>query len=364
MIIPFVDLKKQYLSIKAEIDSAIASVIDKTAFIGGGGNPFVKEFEENFASYIGVNYFISCANGTDSIEILLKVMGIGYGDEVIVPANSWISTSEAVSNIGAKSVFVDIDEATYLINPSLIEEKITNKTKAIIPVHLYGCPADMDPIMAIAQKHNLKVIEDCAQAHGAEYKGKKVGTIGTASSFSFYPGKNLGAYGDAGGMATNNEEIAIKAKMISNHGQLKKHDHKLEGRNSRMDGIQAAILNVKLKYLKEENEKRRAVAVKYKKYLSENGIIHPIEPSYAKHVYHLYVIRVKQRQKLIGSLTKANIQTAIHYPCPLPFLVPYQSEKNKPENFPISNKIKDEILSLPMFPELNDDQIKHVCDHL
>jgi len=364
MEIPFVDLKQQYLSLKSEIDPAIAAVIEKTAFIGGSGNSFVKQFEEDFAAFLGVENFISCANGTDSIEILLKAFGIGPGHEVIVPAISWISTSEAVSNIGALPVFVDVSEDTLLIDINKIEEKIGPNTKAIIPVHLYGAACDMDAILSLAKKHNLVVIEDCAQAHGARFNGKLVGTIGDASSFSFYPGKNLGAYGDAGGMYAKDASVALKARSIANHGQIKKHEHIMEGRNSRMDGIQAAVLSVKLKYLDKNNEARRGVAKMYASALPDTNVTLPIEAADTQHVYHLYVIKVNNRTQVIERLTKAGIQTAIHYPTPLPFLPPYACEKNKPELFPVAHNVMGKILSIPMFPEMSESQVNYVCEHL
>ena len=262
-------MKIQYESIKSEIDKSIKEVLVNTSFIGG---EIVTEFETNFKKYIGVNYCISCANGTDSIEILLKALDIGKGDEVIVPAISWISTSEAVSSVGGKPVFVDIDPDYYTIDLNKIEKVITNKTKAIIPVHLYGQPVDMIKLMAIAKKHNLKVIEDCAQAHGAEFKSKKIGSFGDCASFSFYPGKNLGAYGDAGAMVTNDSKVAEKARMIANHGQKEKHKHIIEGRNSRMDSIHAAVLNVKLKYLDSWTSRRIEIALKYNSLLSKFSI--------------------------------------------------------------------------------------------
>jgi dTDP-4-amino-4,6-dideoxygalactose transaminase len=362
MKIPFVDLKAQYLSMKEEIDQAIQSVINDTAFIGGRGNKYINTFEENFASYIGVKNCISCANGTDSIEILLKAVGVGKGDEVIVPALSWISTSEAVGNVGAVPVFVDIHPDYYTIDASLIEQKVTSKTKAIIPVHLYGLPADMDSIMTIANRHHLFVIEDCAQAHGALYKGLKVGSIGHASSFSFYPGKNLGAYGDAGAMLTNDDSIEKKARMLSNHGQIQKHQHLIEGRNSRMDGIQAAILNAKLPYLEKWTSTRIKNAETYKKYFSGSPILLPSVPSSSRHVFHLFVIQAEEREKMMSGLKSKGIETSIHYPMPLPLLPPYKSNLVRIEDFHIAVKTCRRILSLPMYAELEENQIEFICE--
>ena len=365
MEVQFADIKRQYQSIKNEVDKVIAEVIENTAFIGGSGNKYVNEFEGIFAKFMGYDSFVACANGTDSIEILLKAAGIGIGDEVIVPALSWISTSEAVSSIGAKPVFVDIEENTFTIDTSKIEAKITKNTKAIIPVHLYGCPVEMDPLMELAKKYQLFVLEDCAQAHGAMYKNQLVGTIGHAASFSFYPGKNLGAYGDAGGMWAKDQNRLSTARMISNHGQLKKHQHVLEGRNSRMDGIQAAVLSVKVKYLNDWNNKRRENALLYNQLLKETAVILPVEPPDTKHVYHLYVIRSKNREALIKFLAGKNIHTAIHYPCPLPFLEPYnKSGQYTAKDFPVAFKIKDEIVSIPMFPELTKNEIEYVVEQI
>ncbi|MGA2296787.1 MAG: DegT/DnrJ/EryC1/StrS family aminotransferase [FCB group bacterium] len=358
-MIPFVDLQAQYKNIKSEIDDAIADVISDTAFISG---KYAAKFEEEFAAYLGIKSCVGCGNGTDAIEILLKSFNVGIGDEVIVPAHSWISTSEAVSNVGAKPVFVDIHPDYYTIDVSKIEGKITSKTRAIIPVHLFGLPAEMDEIMKIAQKHKLIVIEDAAQAHGAEYKGKKVGTIGDAAIFSFYPGKNLGAYGDAGCMVTNNEEIATKARMLANHGQLVKHEHKFEGRNSRLDGIQAAILSVKLPYLDKWNEARRLHAELYCKLLSLKNVKLPSAPAYSKHVYHVFAIQVENRTELIARFKAAGIETLIHYPTPLPFLEAYRHLGHKIDDFPVVSGYTDKLLSLPMFPELTEKQIESVCE--
>jgi len=361
MDIPFVDLKAQYLGLKSELDAAISSVINETAFIGGSSNKYVTGFEDAFATYLGINHCIGCANGTDAIEILLQAAGIGAGDEVIVPAVSWISTSEAVTNVGATPVFVDIEEKYHTIDAELIEDKLTSNTRAIIPVHLYGCPVNMGQIMAIAEKFNLFVLEDAAQAHGATYEGARVGTIGHAASFSFYPGKNLGAYGDAGGMVTNDPEIARKARMIANHGQLQKHDHQMEGRNSRMDGIQAAVLNVKLNYIDSWSDLRREKASIYRKRITASTIAFPTDVEYGDHVYHLFVIKTEGRDELRNELMAKGVQTAIHYPKPLPSLKPY-AETHNPENFPVANKMKDKILSLPLYPEMPVEHVDYVSD--
>lgn len=359
MNIPFVDLYAQYQNIKPDIDNAIERVIANTSFIGGEE---VSRFEEEFADFLGIRYCISCANGTDSIEILLQAMGIGPGDEVIVPSISWISTSEAVSNIGAVPVFVDIDPRFFTIDVSLIESAISEKTKAIIPVHLYGHPANMTAIVQIAKKHGLKVLEDAAQAHGAEWENKKTGTLGDAASFSFYPGKNLGAYGDAGAMVTDDEEIAEKARLIARHGQKEKHTHLIEGRNSRMDGIQAAILRAKLPYLQEWTQARLALAAEYGQFITNINIVKPLIQSGAKHVFHLYVIQTDQRTKLQKELNNKSVQTSIHYPTPLPFLPCYAHRQFQTSDFPEAYKLQSRILSLPIYPELPQKAIKIIAD--
>ena len=359
MKVPFVDLKAQYLSIKAEMDSAIQKVIDNTAFVGGR---ILKDFEEAFAGYCGVAHAVGCANGTDAIEIALKAMGIKPGDEVIVPACTWISSAEAVSAVGAIPVFADVLPGLYTIDPEDIDRKVTARTRAIIPVHLYGLPAEMDEIMQVANQHGLKVMEDCAQAHGATYKGKKTGTFGDAASFSFYPGKNLGAYGDGGAMITNDDGIAETMRMICNHGQQGKHNHLMEGRNSRLDGIQAAVLKVKLNHIEKWTTARNNHARYYNEKLKDTHLITPTLPDYSLHVFHLYVVQVENREYIIKLLAENGITTGIHYPTPLPYLKAYEKYGHQPEDFPVAYRQKDKILSLPMFPELTRPQIDYVCE--
>ncbi len=361
--IPLVDLRRQYLSIKNEIDKAMAEVVAESAFIGG---KYVKSFEARFAEYCGVKYCVGVGNGTDALFIALKVFDIGPNDEVIVPANSFIATSEAITMSGASVVFVDINPMSYNIDTSKIEDKITSRTKAIIPVHLYGQPADMDPILKTAKKHSLAIIEDAAQAHGAIYKRRQIGSIGDVACFSFYPGKNLGAYGDAGAIVTNDEELALKASMIANHGRTEKYDHQLEGVNSRLDGLQAAILNVKLRRLPEWTEARRKTAYLYNEYLKDTMLITPVEIESVKAVYHLYVVRVERglRQRLRDHLQSGGIATGIHYPIALPNLKAYEHLNHDENDFPEASKASKEILSLPMFPELEEPLIEYIAEKI
>jgi len=361
MTIQLVDLKAQYEMIKDDIDAAIKDVVSTTAFIGG---QHVKKFEESFAAFCNAKYCIGVGNGTDALFIALKALGIGSGDEVITVANTFIATSEAITQAGARVVFVDIDPKTYNIDTAKIEAKITSKTKAIIPVHLYGQPADMDPILALAKKHNLKIVEDCAQAHGAVYKGRTIGSIGDMACFSFYPGKNLGAYGDAGAIVTSDETLAKKARMFANHGRIDKYDHEIEGINSRLDGLQAAILGVKLKHLDKWSEERRKNAYLYNEHLKNTELVTPFELVDVKCVYHLYVVRTKKesRQKFQDHLNSKGIATGIHYPIALPNLKAYAYLKHTANDFSEAAKASQEIVSLPMFPELTIDNIAYIAN--
>ena len=361
MNIPFVDLKMQYRTIKSEIDNAISDVISKTAFVGG---PFGKSFEEEFSRFCNVKHCIGVGNGTDALFIALKALDIGEGDEVITAANSFIATSEAITRTGAKVVFVDINPRTYNIDVEKIEDKITPKTRAIIPVHLYGQPADMDSILELGKKHHIKIVEDAAQAHGAVYKECNIGSMGDIACFSFYPGKNLGAYGDGGAIVTNDEDHAAKTRMFSNHGRHDKYNHEIEGVNSRLDGVQAAILSVKLKYLPAWNQKRRKNAYLYNDLLKDTGLVTPIEIDDVVPVYHLYVVRVidGSRQKLQEHLKSKGIATGIHYPIALPNLKAYFYLNHSESDFPEATKASKEILSLPMFPELSEEQIQYIVE--
>jgi len=362
MKIPLVDLKIQYEMIKEEVNEAIKRVLESTQFILGEE---VAKFEEDFARFCGTKYCVGVNSGTDAIYLALRALNIGEGDEVITVSHTFIGTVEPIGMVGAKPVFVDIDPDTYIIDVQKIEKVITEKTKVIIPVHLYGQPADMQLIMEIAKKYNLKIVEDCAQAHGAEYGGKKVGTIGDIGCFSFFPGKNLGAYGDGGAVVTNNEEIFKKVKMLRNHGRLKKYEHEFEGVNSRLDNLQAAILRVKLKYLDKWTKRRIEKAKVYDELLKDTDkiVIPKILPG-AKHVYHLYVIRIKERDKIQQKLKEKGIATGIHYPIPLHLQPAYKHLGYKTGDFPVTEKICKEILSLPIFPELQREQQEYIVENL
>jgi len=363
MKVPFVDLKAQYDSIKDKIGNAIAEVINNTAFVGGA---FVKQFEDNFAEFCGVKNCIGVGNGTDALFISLKALGIGNGDEVITAANSFIATSEAITMAGAKVVFADINPKTYNMDVDNIESKISARTKAIIPVHLYGQPVDLDSVFQLAKKHDLRIIEDAAQAHGAIYKGRKIGSLGDIACFSFYPGKNLGAYGDAGAIVTNDETLAARVRMFANHGRMDKYNHKIEGVNSRLDGLQAAILNVKLKHLPEWSERRRSNAHYYNELLVGADVVTPTEMDDVKAVYHLYVVRINKdkRQALQDHLKSNGIATGIHYPIALPNLKAYAYLHHNENDFPNASKASYEILSLPMYPELQESQIEYIAEKI
>ncbi|MDA8808815.1 DegT/DnrJ/EryC1/StrS family aminotransferase [Gammaproteobacteria bacterium] len=362
MKIKFVDLKKQYISIKYEIDTAISEVIENTAFIRGEN---VDTFENNFSKLYDNFECVSCANGTDAIYIALKALGIKPGDEVIVPAHTWISTSETVTQAGGKVVFCDIDSESYTINTQNIEGLITNKTVGIIPVHLYGNAADMENISDIALRNNLWVIEDCAQAHLTTFKDRLVGTFGDIATFSFYPGKNLGAYGDAGCVLTGNVKLANYMKMYARHGGLTKGEHVIEGINSRMDGIQAAVLNVKLKYLEKWTEMRRSVAAKYLQELADIPSIKlPAISSSTNSSWHLFVIYSDRRDELKKFLSERGVETVINYPTSLPFLEAYAYLGHSSVDFPVAHEHQGKILSLPVYPELKDAEISYIASQI
>ena len=360
MKVPFVDLHTQYLSIKAEIDSAMAEVIAQSAFIRG---KHVDAFEQAWAELLKVKHCISCANGTDALYVVMRGLGVRPGNEVITTAHSWIATSETITQAGGRVVFCDTEEDTFNIDPRLIEAKITKATVGIIPVHLCGQPADMDEIMVIARKHNLWVIEDCAQAHLATYKGRLVGTFGNAATFSFYPGKNLGAYGDAGCIVTNDDALADWTATFARHGG--KGEHVMEGINSRMDGLQAAILNVKLPHLPAWTTARRRVAARYNELLSGiDNLTTPKVGDERSHVYHLYVIATDKRDALKKALADSEITTSLNYPKALPFYPAYAYLAQKPADFPTAYYNQSRILSLPIFPEMTDVMIEYVADNI
>lgn len=361
MKVPFVDLKTQYESIRNEIINELDEVCKNTSFILG---PFVKNFEENFAKFIGTKHALGLNSGTSADQLAIQAL-IKPGDEVITTSNTFIATSEAITAAGGKVVFVEIDEKSYNMDPVMLEQAITHKTKVIVPVHLFGQPADMDPILEIAKKHGIYVIEDAAQAHGAEYNGKRIGAIGDAAAFSFYPGKNLGAYGEAGAVTTNSDEIANYIKLYRDHGSHEKYVHEIEGGNMRMEGFQGAVLNIKLKYIEEWTDARRRNAHYYSELLQNlNGIISPEELPNVRHVYHLYVIRVKNREKLQQFLSERGIASGYHYKYPLHLQKAYKHLGYKKGDLPITEKVMEDILSLPMYPELSTQQVEYVVDNI
>jgi len=368
MNIPFLDLKAQYKTIKDEVLPEINDVLDNTAYVLGKK---VQAFEQAFAQAHNSKYCYGVSSGTDGNHMVLWALGIGPGDEVIIPANTFIATAWGATLCGATPVFVDCHSESYNIDPSKVEASITPKTKAIVAVHLYGQPADMDPLIEIAKKHNIILVEDCAQSHIAEYKGKRVGALGYASSFSFYPGKNLGAYGEGGAVMTDNEELAKKFKMIRDHGAEQKYYHQMFGHNYRMEGIQGAVLGVKLRHLYDWTNGRRRVAKKYYELLKDvESLILPKEMDYAKHVYHLFVVQVKSldnnqrtvvRDELQKFLGENGIATGLHYPIPLHLQPCFSHLGYKRGDFPVTEALAEQGLSLPMYPEMTDEQIEYVC---
>jgi dTDP-4-amino-4,6-dideoxygalactose transaminase len=362
MNIPFIDFKKLHEPIKKETDTAIQAVIDNNAFIMGKA---VSDFETEFAKAHDVKHCIAVSSGTDANHLVLWGLGLQNGDEVIIPANTFIATAWGATLCGATPVFVDCEPDSYNINYKKIEEKITSKTKAIVAVHLYGQPADMDEIRKIADKHNIYLVEDAAQSHLAKYKEKMAGGLSIAASFSFYPGKNLGAFGEGGAVTTNDDELAKKLRMIRDHGSEKKYYHEYYGHNYRMEGIQGAVLGVKIKYLDEWTNKRRTAAKKYKEVLKDIGqICLPDEMSYARHVYHLYVITTPERDRLQQFLQENGIASGLHYPVPLHFQKCFEHLGYKKGDFPVAEKLADECLSLPMFPDLSTEQIEYTGEKI
>jgi dTDP-4-amino-4,6-dideoxygalactose transaminase len=368
-MIPFVDLQAQYRAIKREVDEAIGRVVESAVFVLGRE---VEAFEEAFAAYLGAKFCVGVNSGTAAIQLAVTACGVGAGDEVLVPANTFFATAEAVSTAGATPVFVDADPVSYNIDPDKIEAAITPRTRAIIPVHLYGQAADLDRVFEIAARHDLSVIEDAAQAHGSLYKGRRVGAFGRANCFSFYPGKNLGAYGEGGAVVTDDAEVARRVRLLRDHGSERKYRHDIVGYNFRLEAIQGAVLNVKLKYLDGWNDLRRAHAARYRELLSDLGgdaetamggaLTLPQELPYARHIYHLYVVQTEARDGLQKHLTAAGIQTGIHYPVPVHLQPAYASLGHQAGDFPETESQAARLLSLPMFPELTGAQIERVAE--
>jgi len=360
--VPLVDLRAQYQSIREEIDAAIRGVLNRARFIGG--EP-VRRFEERFAAFCEAKSAVGVGNGTDALFLALKALGVGRGDEVVVPAFTFIATSEAVTATGARPLFADVQRDTGNLDPEAFRSAITPRTKAVIPVHLYGRPANMSSILDIADRHGIAVVEDAAQAHGARDDGRRVGSIGTLACFSFYPGKNLGAYGDAGAVVTNDDALAKKARILRDHGRTEKYVHRIEGYNSRLDTLQAAILNVKLGHLEEWNRRREQVAARYRDLLSDVEGVRMLAPAAEKeHVYHLFVVCVKNRDEVLRRLADRGISAGVHYPLPLHLQPAYRSFGHKAGEFPVAEELASEVLSLPMYPELTEVQQDYVVQEL
>lgn len=357
MKIPFVDLKSQYHAIAGEVNSAITDVLENTDFILGRA---VEQFEEEFAAYCETTYAIGVDSGYSALELIVRAYDIGPGDEVITAANTFVATALAISNTGATPVLVDADPHSYNLDPTKLEAAITPRTKAIMPVHLYGQPVEMNPILAIARKHDLKVIEDAAQGHGGRYKGQAVGNLGDAAGFSFYPGKNLGAYGDGGAITTNDPILADKIRLLRNLGQRAKYNHEIKGFNRRLDTMQAAILRVKLSKLDRWNVERRRAASEYTRGLQGLPVVTPTCPSYIEPVYHLYVIQTEDRATLQESLTAAGIATGLHYPKPIHLQPAFAELGYQPGDFPVAEALAEKILSLPIFPELTNEAVAYI----
>jgi dTDP-4-amino-4,6-dideoxygalactose transaminase len=358
--VPFLDLEAHHSPLRAEFDEAIRAVIDQNAFAGG---PVVSEFEGEFAAFCDSRFAIGLGSGTEALWLSLLACGIGSGDEVITVPSTFMATAEAITYAGATPVFVDVDDRTYTMDPAQLEQALTPRTKAIVPVHLFGQAADMDPILAFGRQHGLYVVEDAAQAHGTLYKGQKAGSIGDLGCFSFYPGKNLGAFGEAGAVVTNDQRLDEKIRILRDHGQVRKYHHTMVGWNCRMDGIQAAVLRVKLRHLDHNNQSRRRHAKQYNHSLAElEELTTPYEDAYGQHVYHIYAVRVSGRDEVMRSLEEKGIGCGIHYPVPVHLQKAYRGLGHAPGAFPVSERTATEFLSLPMFPELTEKQIQLVTD--
>jgi len=361
MKVPFVDIQTQYQSIKTQIDTVISNVLNNSDFILGQA---VENFEEAFARYCETTCAVGVDSGFSALELILRAYSIGPGDEVLTAANTFIATALSISTCGARPVFVDVDPQTYNLDPARLEEAITPATKAVIPVHLYGQPADMDPILEIAHRYNLKVIEDACQAHGARYKGKRTGALGDAAAFSLYPTKNLGAYGDGGVVVTGDALLAERIRLLRNLGQESKNCHQIKGYNRRLDSLQAAIIGAKLPFLDQWNAERRRAAACYDELLADMPVSTPITAPWAEHVYHLYVIQVEERDALQANLAKAGISTAVHYPVPIHLQPAFQELGYRQGDFPVAEELAGQILSLPMYPELEQKTINQITRSL
>jgi dTDP-4-amino-4,6-dideoxygalactose transaminase len=362
MTIPFVDLRAQHDSIRDEIDAAIAAVINRGDFVAGRD---VAAFEAEWAAYCHTAHAVAVSNGTDALHLALRALGVGPGDEVIIPAHTFIATAEATTMVGATPVLVDIDPATYTIDPAAVERAITPRTRAVIPVHLYGLTADMDWLADICARHDIFLLEDACQAHGALYRDRRAGSLGDLAAFSFYPGKNLGALGDAGAITTNTVEMADRVRSLRDHGSVMKYYHAEPGFCARMDTIQAATLRVKLRYLEQWNERRRRVARWYHDRLAGlDEVVTPIESEWARHVFHLYVVRVPHRDQLIRELAAEGVATLVHYPRPVHLHSAYADLEHVPGDFPIAETATESILSLPLYPEMTESQVDYVVHAL
>jgi dTDP-4-amino-4,6-dideoxygalactose transaminase len=360
-MIPFLDLKEQYQRIKPEIDAAIAQVVDSAHFVLG---PQVAAFEERFAAYCDVKHCMAVNSGTSALHLALLAAGIGAGDEVITVSMTFVATTAAILYCGARPVFVDVDPDTWTMDPTLIEAAITPRTRAILPVHLHGLMVDMDPIIEVARRHGLVVIEDAAQSHGAEYKGRRAGSVGDVGCFSFYPGKNLGAYGEGGAVVTNNFELAKRVALLRDWGQESKYNHVLPGYNYRMDGIQGAVLNVKIGHIEAWTEARRAVASHYDRLFAQSGYKRPTAPLNCRHVYHVYAVELWHRNDVQKALHAVGIQTGIHYPVPVHLQKAHADLRYKPGDFPVTESLADRFLSLPIYAELRPEQVAEVVQAL
>ena len=362
MTIAFVDLRRQSDTIATEIMDAMTAVVHQSAFVGG---QYVARFEREFADYCEADHCIGVANGTDALELSLRALEIGPGDEVITVPNSFIATAAAITAVGATPVFVDVDPLTHQLDATLLPAAITARTRAIMPVHLYGHPADLDSILAVAEDHGLAVIEDACQAHGARYKGRRVGAIGTVGCFSFYPGKNLGAYGDGGAVVTNSAELAARIRQLADHGRIDKYRHAVVGRNSRLDGLQAAILSVKLRHLDDWNAARRRIAAELDALLAPADVVTPTVAPGVEPIFHLYVVQTTQRETLQAALGEAGVARGIHYPIPIHLQPAYAALREQSRiglgSYPVAERLAEEVLSLPIFAELRSDEIAHIA---